>query len=117
MSTYFRIQPTTYNAEDLLNGAQTSASWNDIGNDDQARNGKSVCLSREDLAEYIAQSGICFESSWNLIELEGTPSADTDEDAHLGALLIHPTKIVAVTPIEDDFELEILAAYDELYAA
>ena len=44
---------------------------------------------------------------------------DQDEDAQCPGRpeLTHPTRIVSVTPIADDFEDEIFAAYDAQYAA
>lgn len=111
--SYYRIQ--NFPAVDLLDGAQLSASWNDLGDDDRARPGKSVCRTREQLAEYLAQVGIPFADDWILVELEGDRSDHDDEDAHLGALLVHPTEIVATETIGDGFVHEILAAYDELY--
>lgn len=116
MSTYFRIQST--DRPDILQPEnQTSYSWNDLGDDDRARHGVSVCDSREELAEYLAQVGIPFEPTWELLEVEGHDSDDKDEDAHLGARLIHPTKIISRELVGDGFDLEIFAAYDQLAAA
>ena len=112
MTSYYRIQREA--PETLLDGPQVSHSWNDLGDDARARAGKSVTDSREELAEYIAQTGITFEDSWYLIELDGTPSDDVDEDAHLGARLIHPTRILAVETLGDAFASEILDAYEAL---
>ena len=110
---YYRIQTTDYDPAELLEDGQVSTSWSN----DSTRSGKSVCTSREALATYLAQSGIPFGSgSWVLVELEGYGSDDEDEDAHLGALLIHPTKIVSVEPIEDSFFDEIDAAAEAIYA-
>ena len=111
---YYRIQ--AYEAEALLDGPQLSYSWNDMGDDERARAGKSVCGSREELAEYLAQVGIPFEDHWILVELEGTPSEDEDEDAHLGATLIHPTKIISTETIGESFIMEIMDAYENLAA-
>lgn len=114
--SYFRIQDTDRpNILDPEN--QTSYSWNDLGDDDRARAGVSVCDSREDLAEYLAQTGIPFDGSWELIECDGYNSEDDDEDAHLGARLIHPTKIISRELVGDGFDMEIFAAYDILAAA
>jgi len=112
--SYFRIQTTDYDPAELLEEGQVSTSWSN-GTD---RAGKSVCASREELATYLVQSGIPFGSgSWILVELDGYLSDEEDEDAHLGALLVHPTKIISVEPLEDSFFDEIDAAADELYAA
>lgn len=112
--TYFRIQPTDRpNILDPEN--QISFSWNGLG-DETARHGVSVCDSREELAEYLAQVGIPFEDDWELLEVDGTFSDDEDEDAHLGARLIHPTKIISREVIGDAFIEEIMDAYENLAA-
>lgn len=114
--TYFRIQPQ--DRPNILDPEyQTSSSWNDLGDDERIRKGVSVCGSREDLAEYLAQVGIPFEEDWELLEVAGYPSGDEDEDAHLGPMLIIPTEIISRELVGDGFDLEIFAAYDELYAA
>lgn len=116
MTTYFRIQPADRpNILDPEN--QTSTSWNDLGDDDRIRRGVSVMWDRDDLAEYLAQSGIPFTSDWELLEVEGYPSEDEDEDAALGAELIIPTAIISREPLSDGFEDEILAAADRIFAA
>ena len=114
--TWFRIQPT--NRPNILDPQyQTSSSWNDLGDDDRIRRGVSVCGSREDLAEYLAQVGIPFEDDWELLEVAGYRADDEDEDAHLGCSLIIPTEITSRELVGDGFDPEIFAAYDELYAA
>ena len=116
MATYFRIQ--TADRPNILDADnQTSTSWNDCGDDDRIRHGVSVCDDREELAEYLAQTGIPFDGSWELLEVEGHASGDQDEDAHLGARLIIPTAIVSRELLSDGFGEEIFAAYDALYAA
>lgn len=110
--SYYRIQ--NYPATDLLDGPQLSFSWNAQGDDERAREGKSVCYTREDLANYLAQTGIPFDATWTLVELDGYLSDDDDEDAHLGAMLIHPTKIIATEPISESFLDEINTAIDAL---
>lgn len=108
---YYRIQSQDRpNILDPQN--QISYSWNDQGDDERARIGVSVCDSREELAEYIAQSGIPFEDSWEILEVEGQPSEDEDEDAHLGARLIIPERIVSRESLADGFAEEILDAYE-----
>lgn len=112
MSTYYRIQ-TTDRPNILDPQYQTSSSWNDLGDDDRIRTGVSVCDSREELAEYLAQTGIQWDGSWELLEVEGHDSGDTDEDARL----IIPTAITSREVVGDGFDEEIFAAYDALYAA
>ncbi len=48
---------------------QYSYSWNDLGAD--PRHGISVMDDREALAEYIAQTGIQWDETWELLEVEG----------------------------------------------
>ena len=111
MSTYYRIQPAD-RANILAEENQYSYSWNNQGDDDRARHGISVCDSREELAEYLAQVGIPFEDSWELLEVEGYDSDDDDEDAHLGARLIIPTAIISRETIGDAFIMEIMDAFE-----
>lgn len=113
--TWFRIQPQ--DRPNILDPQyQTSSSWNDLGDDDRIRRGVSVCGSREELAEYLAQVGIPFEDDWELLEVAGTPSGDEDEDAHLGCSLIIPTEIISREIIGEAFIEEILDAYEALAA-
>jgi len=113
-TSYYRIQPTTYAAEDLLVAEnQISVSWR---NGEDTRNGVSVCCSREELAAYLAQVGIPFEWTWNLVEVEGYPADEDDEDHALGARLIIPTRIVSVESMTNGFADEIIAAYDAAQA-
>ena len=99
-TTYFRIQDATRPVEQLLAPEyQTSLSYVD----DSERAGVSVCGSIEDLAAYLAQSGMPWDPTFVLVEVEGYRSEDEDEDATLGALLVHPTAIVSVRPLDDGF--------------
>lgn len=110
---YYRIQQANRNATDLLNPTNwTSTQWNGH-NDEDTRNGVSVCRTINDLIEYFAQAG-GDPSDCNLIELEGTPAEDDDHDTHLGALLIHPTNITNVQPVTADIEQAISDRQDEI---
>ncbi|AHI04358.1 hypothetical protein CFAL_12135 (plasmid) [Corynebacterium falsenii DSM 44353] len=110
--SFFRIQPT--DRPDILDPEnQTSTSWNDL---EDTRHGVSVCNSREELAEYLAQTGIPFQDDWELLEIDGPYSDEEDEDEHLGCSLILPTEIIARETIGDAFVYEILDAYDNLAA-
>lgn len=115
MNTFFRIQPADRpNILDPEN--QTSSSWNDLGDDDRVRRGVSVCDSREELAEYLAQVGIPFQADWELLEVTGSYSEDEDEDAHMGCSLIYPEEIVAREVIGERFIEEIMDAFEALAA-
>lgn len=112
-TTYYRIQAANRPVEQLLDPEfQTSLSYVD----DTERTGVSVCDSVEDLASYLSQSGMPWDDTFVLVEVEGTLSADIDEDAHLGARLVHPTAIVSVSPLTDDFFDLVSAAFDALAA-
>jgi hypothetical protein len=100
-TSYYRIQPAHYDTAALLDPEmQWSYSWCD---QDDVRRGISVCDSVEELAAYLAQTGIEWDPTWVLVELAGRWSEDTDQDAHLGARLIIPTEVVSVRPIDDAF--------------
>ena len=104
LASGFRVQD--YNPAELLEGDQHSMSYA-THNDDTTRVGKSVCMSLEDLATYLVQSGIPFSDSSYLVEVEGDWATDEDgniledEDHELGAHLIIPTRIVSVTTVEE----------------
>ena len=99
--SFYRIQNRSIPAEQLLDPEyQTSESYSSGA----VQAGKSVCWSVEELAEYFAHSGVPLDPAESvLVELEGTCSTEDDEDAEYGALLVFPTRIVAVTEIPDEF--------------
>lgn len=113
-TTYFRIQTADRDVAELLNPElQVSGNWNNL--ESYTRTGVSVCESREDLATYLAQSGIPFGSGeWVIVEVGGHLSDDDPCDAEYGEILIHPTEIVSVSPMDDEFFELIGAAYDAL---
>ena len=112
--SYYRIQQANHPIEWLLDPEyQFSTSWN-AGED--VRVGVSVCDSIEELASYLAQVGIPFTDDCLLVELDGTWSDDDDEDAHLGARLIIPTRIVSTELAGERLIDMIMAAYDEIAA-
>lgn len=107
--TFYRIQD--YDPAELLTGEQTSMSYSS----GTERAGKSVCRSIEELAAYFAQTGVPMDPTTSiLVELEGTYSPDEDEDAHLGAHLIFPTRIVSAGPIPDEFFAAVDAYLDTI---
>lgn len=117
--TYFRVQSGERDASYLLNAdEQTSSAWHHhhLDNPATTRHGVSVCASREELAQYLATygEGIPFGSKgWVLVELTGDISDDQPLDAEGGELLVHPTEIVSVALIDDEFFEMIGDAYDE----
>lgn len=114
--TYYRIQTADRDVNDLLNPANhVSYHWNNIDNEQYTRRGVSVCESREDLAAYLAGCGIPYgDGDWVIVELDGEISDDTPYDAEFGEVLIHPTEIVSVGPLDDEFFDLIGAAYDAM---
>ncbi len=114
--TYFRIQTADRDVNDLLIPAnQVSYHWNNIESAEYTRTGVSVCESREALAAYLAKSGIPYgDGDWVIVELTGDLSDDDPYDAEYGEILIHPTEIVSVTEMDDEFFDLIGAAYDAL---
>ena len=110
--SYYRIQTSAYPVEMILDPEhQTSENYS---NPEDIRAGKSVCASVEDLAEYLDQTGIPFDDSYLLVEVDGYASDDEDADAHMGAMLIHPTRIVSAEPLSDEFFEMIGEAFDNL---
>lgn len=111
-TTYFRIQSADRDPALLLIAEnQVSYHWNNIDSEEYTRVGVSVCESREALAAYLAKSGIPFgDGDWVIVEVAGDLSDDEPYDAADGELLVHPTEIVSVGEMDDDF-------YDLLDAA
>ena len=110
--SYYRIQTSAYPVEMILDPEhQTSENYS---NPEDIRAGKSVCASIEDLAEYLAQTGIPFDDSYLLVEVEGYASDDEDADAHMGAMLIHPTRIISAELLSDEFFEMINEAFENL---
>lgn len=105
--TFFRIQPADRDTALLLDeDTWQSRNWNDEWA--PARYGVSVCGSVDDLVEYFRIAGGWVDETV-LVELDGHYSHDTDEDAHAGAILICPTRIVSVIPTPDDLIERIYA--------
>lgn len=115
MTSYFRVQGAHRDVTDLLDPANwISYHWSE--RDDMARPGVSVCASREDLVHYLAVCGIPYGvGEWVVVELRGERRYDvTPCDAEHGELLVNPTEIVTVTPMDDDMFALIGAEYDRL---
>lgn len=113
--SFYRIQSAARDTADLLVAEHQTSMHYSTG---EAQVGVSVCDSREELAEYIAQSGVEWDGSWVLVEVDGYTAEDRDLDADAPGRprLIHPTEVVSAEPLTDGFEDEIFAAYDALYA-
>lgn len=114
--TYFRVQSGDRDVADPLTPeGQTSLAWGHDHLDDRStdRVGVSVCDSRESLAAYLVGTGIPYGApGWVLVELEGDLSDDQPLDADRGEYLIHPTRIVSCSLIDDAFWELLDAAYN-----
>lgn len=80
--------------------------------DEPARRGVSVCRSLHELASYMDQTWGDVRDTV-VIELTGEVSGDEDFDAKAGCMLVLPTRIISVTPIEQVPALAAVLARDE----
>lgn len=113
--SYFRIQADAETGN-LLDADRTSqhAAWGD----DDERAGTSVCYDIEDLAKYFASTGLEWDPSYYIVEVDGYDSDDEPMDAELGEMLIHVTDVLGFHPIEGStLGDEFMAAVDEQLAA
>lgn len=109
--SFFRIQDASIDPALLLDPEHQVSESYCTGT---TRQGKSVCRSIEELAQYFAQAGVPLDPRTSvLVELDGTWAPEEDEDAHLGAHLVFPTRIIAVTEIPDEFYAEVNRFLDE----
>lgn len=118
--SYFRVQTADRDVNDLLDPEfQHSHHWNNIESERYVQTGISVCETIEDLAAYLAVSGIPIGNGdeWVLVEIDGYESDDQPYDADSGELLVHPTEIIGVYEMTDEFYEMISDAYDSLTAA
>lgn len=109
--SFYRLQDPAH-LDTLTQPGQLSYSYKTY----EPRNGKSVCDTPEELADYLATSGVQFTGDWVLVELDGDYSEDDDEDADLGVTLIHPTKIIQVTPFDTFLTDYLSPAFDRIEA-
>ena len=97
MTTYYRVHPKDEDPNSLLDpDNHKSRPW---GADESVRAGVSVFPDENHLYRYLVNRNADLEDSV-LVELEGTESVDEDFDADEGALLVHPTRIVDVRPLD-----------------
>jgi hypothetical protein len=68
--------------------------------DHASRAGVSVFPDEEALYRYLLAHDARLEEGMRLLELEGEPTDEPDFDADEGALLIRPTRIVGVRPLD-----------------
>jgi hypothetical protein len=99
--TYYRIQPADRDTADLLDEATwQSCNWSDPWA--EPRYGVSVCGSLDDLVDYFRAASGYVDDTMVVVELLGDLSDEDDEDAHVGALLVCPSRIVSVEPVTTD---------------
>lgn len=136
MTRYYRIQPADRDTTDLLDPErQYSAPWHggierpcptctdiDATHDpadctdcdghqwvEDIRDGISACDSLDALYAYWQVAGGDLDDAV-IVEMDATRSTDRDHDADLGAVLVHPYRIVSVTPVTDEIAEQILTA-------
>jgi hypothetical protein len=68
--------------------------------DDSEREGVSVFPDEDGLYRYMVSRDADIEGSV-LVALEGEPTEDEDFDADEGALLVRPTRIIEVRPVDE----------------
>jgi hypothetical protein len=111
--TYFRIQAADRDVTELLDPEHVSYSWD---NEEVFDLGTSTCATLEDLAAYIAQTGIPFGlGEWVVVEVAGE-NVRRGRDGHMGEWLVQVTEIVSIRPLDDAFYALIDAAYEALNA-
>ncbi len=104
--SFYRLQDADTDTADLLDPAkQWSSNW---GGGGDPRRGVSVCGTERALELYFAARSADvgydaeFLSTLVIVEVDGELSDEDDEDAAEGALLVLPTRIVSVRPLDDD---------------
>jgi hypothetical protein len=70
--------------------------------DDSSREGISVFPELDGLYRYMIRRDADLDDGCMVVELVGPESEDEDFDADEGALLVHPTAIVGVYPVDFD---------------
>lgn len=116
--TFVRIQSAGRDVNDLVDPQRRQVSYHWSEDESMDRPGVSVCASVEDLVHYLAASGIPYGAGeWVVVELDGDRVVGvTPCDADAGELLIWPSEILDVRPMDDDFFDLIGAAYDAINA-
>lgn len=112
--SFYRLQDADRDATELLDPAHHwSCNW---GGGGDPRHGVSVCWNEQLVIDYFARraaDGIGYDADFLaamvIVELDGDPSDEEDEDAAEGAELIIPTRIISVRPLTADEIAEILA--------
>lgn len=119
MGVYFRIQTADRDTSELLEPAeQHSRAWQ---KEELVQDGVSACESREELAYYLATKGAGIPygtGDWVVVELDGQRLMADGHDADCGEVLIRPTHIRSVVPMDDAGMFDLIGdVLDELEAA
>lgn len=113
--TGFRIQTADRDVAQLLATDNISFSW--YGPEAYDRPGVSACRSLDELAFYLANSALPYGvGEWVIVEMDGYELDVTGMDAEYGEILIQPTEIISVRPMDAEFFELIGAAYDAMEA-
>src|SRR5690606_3256918 len=80
---------------------------------EDVRLGVSVCREEEGVVDYLAHPGADFTDTV-LVELEGEYSDEDGHDVALGEILVFPSRIVSVRPVDDEFIEAVAARRNEL---
>lgn len=100
---YYRIQKGGQAGVDQLLAPE---NWFSITMDGQSvvEGGVSAMDSEEELAEYLATSGVEFGDDPYLVEMEADVAEGVeDEDAVMGVSLVCPAEIISAVPVPDYF--------------
>lgn len=103
--TYYRVQLASRDVTELLDpGHQFSHAYD--GNGRLTQPGVSACTSLDDLAEYLisgqASAFTVRDGGWVIVAMEAKEIPDS-RPVDVGEVLVRPTRIVSVTPADDDF--------------
>ena len=112
-TTYFRVHDPDHDVQVLLDPER---QWSCAYSSADERHGISVCRSVEDLAAYLAGPGqgvVWDPHRFVLVEVEADLAEEQDCDARYGVELVHPTRIVSVSPLDEGFFAVLEAAYDK----
>jgi hypothetical protein len=114
--TFFRVQTADRDVQDLIDPARGQMSYSWFGPESYDQPGVSVCASLRGLAEYLAHSGVPYGvGDWVIVELEGEEIyGSTPMDAEYGEILVYPTEIISVRPMDEAFFAMIGEAYDAI---
>lgn len=111
--SFYRLQDADRDTAELLDPThQWSEQW---GGNGDPKQGVSVCGTEWALTDYFAARVDCgydadFLATLVVVELDGDLSDEADDDAVEGALLVFPTRIVSVRPLDADMAAAICGA-------